>query len=106
MTRATRASPPQLYYAASRLVQYGAQPTSFRFRAGGTYSIAYNPNAACGSSTVTIANRATAALYNYTPYQPNAAALKNLTGSGDSCSSYGNRNFWRYYRTWFGSTGV
>lgn len=98
--------PSQLYYAASRLVQYGAQPTSFRFRAGGTYSIAYNPNAACGSSTVTIANRATAALYNYTPYQPNAAALANLTGAGDFCSSYGNRNFWRYYRTWFGSTGV
>lgn len=98
--------PSQLYYAASRLVQYGAQPASFRFRAGGTYSIAYNPNAACGSSTVTIANRATAALYNYTPYQPNAAALSNLYGTGDSCSSYGNRNFWRYYRTWFGSTGV
>lgn len=98
--------PSQLYYAASRLVQYGAQPASFRFRAGGTYSIAYNPNAACGSSTVTIANRATAALYNYTPYQPNAAALKNVSGAGDSCSSYGNRNFWRYYRTWFGSTGV
>lgn len=97
--------PSQIYFAASRLVQYGDQPASFRFRAGGTYSIAYNPNAACGASSVTIASRATAALYNYTPYQPNAAALANLNGSGDSCSSYGNRNFWRYYRTWFGTTG-
>ncbi|VEG29887.1 hypothetical protein [Actinomyces howellii] len=96
----------QVYYAASRLVQYGAQPTSFRFRAGGTYEIAYHPTASCGSSSVTITNRATAALYNYTPYQPNAAALANMQGSGDSCSSYGNRNFWRYYRLWFGSTGV
>ncbi|MDO4242229.1 MAG: hypothetical protein Q4C85_00435 [Actinomyces sp.] len=96
----------QIYYAASRLVQYGAQPASFRFRAGGTYDIAYHPTASCGSSSVTITNRATAALYNYTPYQPNAADLANMQGTGDACSSYGNRNFWRYYRLWFGSTGV
>ncbi len=96
----------QLYYGASRLVEYGANPGAFRYRAGGTYAIAYNPNASCGSATVTIANRATAALYNYTPYQPNAAALKNIQGTGDSCSSYGNRNFWRTYLTWFGTVGV
>lgn len=98
--------PSQLYYAASRLVQYGAQPASFTYRAGGTYTVAYNPSTACGGSVVVIRNRATAALYNYTPYQPNAASLANVSGSGDSCSTYGNRNFWRYYRTWFGSTGV
>src|SRR5690606_20979087 len=48
-------------------------------------------------------NEATAALYNYTPYTPNAAALANLYTTGDSCSSYGNRNFWAFYTDWFGS---
>jgi hypothetical protein len=42
-------------------------------------------------------------LYDYTPYTPNAAALNNLYGTGDACSSYGNRNFWRYYSDWFGN---
>ena len=46
----------------------------------------------CGTSSVYIQNQATAGLYNYTPYQPNAAALANLYGTGDSCSAYGNRN--------------
>ncbi len=96
--------PAQVYYAASRLVQYGEQPNSFNYRSGQTVAIPYFTNASCGSSTVTIANRATAALYNYTPYQPNAAALANMYGTGDSCSTYGNRNFWRYFTDWFGST--
>jgi hypothetical protein len=58
----------------------------------------------CGYSDVYIENKATAALYTYTPYQPNQAALNNLYGTGDSCSSYGNRNFWRMYNDWFGPT--
>jgi len=58
----------------------------------------------CGGSDVYIENRATAALYTYTPYQPNAAALANLYGTGDYCSAYGNRNFWRIYHDWFGMT--
>ena len=70
----------------------------------GLNTILWNPNAACGSSQVNIENGATSALYSYTPYRPNQAALDNLYGSGDSCSSYGNRNFWRYYTDWFGST--
>ncbi|SDN23809.1 hypothetical protein SAMN05216355_101362 [Actinomyces ruminicola] len=98
--------PSQIYYAASRLVQYGVQPTAFTYRAGQVTAVANNPSPGCGSQTVPILNRATAALYNYTPYVPNAAALNNMYGSGDSCSAYGNRNFWRYYRAWFGSTGV
>jgi hypothetical protein len=53
---------------------------------------------------VNIQTQATAGLYNYTPYQPNSAALANLSGTGDSCSAYGNRNFWRYFNDWFGST--
>lgn len=96
----------QVYYAASRYVEYGERPQAFRFQAGGTYDIAYSTTASCGTVKVRLANRATAALYNYTPYVPNAAALAHITSTGDSCSSYGNRNFWRNYVTWFGSTGV
>ena len=70
----------------------------------GNNTVQYNPNAACGSTVVNIENSATAALYTYTPYQPNQAALNNLYGLGDSCSAYGNRNFWRMYNDWFGST--
>ncbi len=69
----------------------------------GTQAVRYHPSASCGSKTVTIRNEATAALYNYTPYTPNSAALDNLYGTGNSCSSYGNRNFWRIYTDWFGS---
>lgn len=73
-------------------------------RQPGSNFIGYNPNAGCGGTTLNIRNYATAALYNYTPYQPNSAALANLGGTGDGCSSYGNRNFWVYYTNWFGST--
>lgn len=69
-----------------------------------THTIAYFPNnPSCGSKSVKVTNYATAALYNYTPYVPNAAALANLRGLGDGCSSYGNRNFWYYYYSWFGN---
>ena len=59
----------------------------------------------CGGAPVTIANMATASLYNYTPYQPNPASLAAYPGEGDRCSTYGNRNFFRMYQTYFGSTG-
>ncbi len=62
---------------------------------GGTY---------CGSSRVYIENRATSALYRYTPYQPNASALALGYGSGATCGAYGNRNFYLYFTDWFGST--
>ena len=58
----------------------------------------------CGGTTVNIQNRATQALYNYTPYQPNQASLDAGYGQGDSCSSHGNRNFYLYFTDWFGST--
>lgn len=58
----------------------------------------------CGGSNVYIESAATAALYTYTPYQPNQAALNNLYGTGDNCSAYGNRNFWRVFNNWFGPT--
>jgi hypothetical protein len=74
------------------------------YKKPGNNNILYNPNTGCGSSNVYIETMATAALYTYTPYQPNQAALNNLYGTGDGCSAYGNRNFWRIYNDWFGST--
>ncbi|HEY0965731.1 MAG TPA: hypothetical protein VGE13_04615 [Candidatus Saccharimonadales bacterium] len=65
--------------------------------------IQYSPNSSCGGSTVNIENRATQALYNYTPYQPNKAALDAGWGSAP-CGAYGNRNFYLYFTSWFGST--
>jgi hypothetical protein len=94
----------QVYMAALQFKRYAANPTGWNHIAGRVNSIRFHPNAACGSSSVFIQNQATAGLYNYTPYQPNAAALANLYGSGDGCSAYGNRNFWRIFTDWFGST--
>ena len=98
----------QVYWAAWQFKRYGNPPgTSNYFTwhpVGQVSQVQYNPNTACGSSGVLIQNAATAALYYYTPYQPNAAALANLYGTGDGCSSYGNRNFWTFYTDWFGST--
>jgi len=77
----------------------------WRYKKLGNNDILFqNSKPECGSSTVNITTRATAALYTYTPYQPNQAALNNLYGLGDGCSAYGNRNFWRIYNDWFGST--
>ena len=73
-------------------------------RQPGVQFVQYHPNSGCGGTSVNVQNYATAALYSYTPYQPNAAALANLGGTGDGCSSYGNRNFWRFYNDWFGPT--
>jgi hypothetical protein len=94
----------QVYNAARQLRNYGLAPERWNYRAGQINTILFHPNRDCGSSDVYIQNRATAALYNYTPYQPNAAAMNNLYGSGDNCSAYGNRNFWRLYTDWFGPT--
>lgn len=90
----------QVYKAAWQFKRYAAGGFTYRV---GANSILYHPNAACGRGTVQIRNQATANLYNYTPYQPNGAALANLYGTGDGCSSYGNRNFWRIFWDWFGS---
>ena len=95
----------QVYRAARQFKRYIAEPQNFNYAVGRTSFIAYQANnAGCGGTNVTIQNGATAALYNYTPYQPNAAALNNLYGTGDGCSAYGNRNFWRMFNDWFGPT--
>ena len=67
----------------------------------GNNYVQYHPNQACGGSVINIENRATSALYRYTPYQPNGALL---CGGSDGCSSYGNYNFYKYFTDWFGDT--
>lgn len=94
----------QVYVAARAFKYYAAHPADFNYRAGHDNFILYNPNTACGGANVFIQNQATANLYIYTPYQPNQAALNNLNGLGDSCSSYGIRNFWTMFHDWFGYT--
>jgi hypothetical protein len=100
----------QVYFAAKQLQRYGDPTSSFTWYPVGAWTAVRwypLPTAThpvdCGASAVFIENRATAALYYYTPYQPNAAALANMPGTGDSCSAYGNRNFWYFYWNWFES---
>jgi uncharacterized protein with LGFP repeats len=69
----------------------------------GNNYVQYNPSASCGGSVINIQNRATSALYRYTPYQPNAAALAAGWGTA-TCGAYGNRNFYNFFTDWFGST--
>ena len=94
----------QIYGAARQMQTYMEGKYFTWYAPGKTWNLLYHPNRACGTSPVFIANKATSALYYYTPYQPNAAALRAGYGSGDSCSSYGNRNFYNYFTDWFGST--
>lgn len=90
----------QVFNAARQYKLYKANPSSYQYRVG-TNVIQWHPNVSCGTSTVKIRNQATAGLYNYTPYRPNQAALDAGYAEGNSCSSYGNRNFYLYYRDWF-----
>lgn len=94
----------QVMNASFQFQLYARKPSNYRYKAYQTNFIQWSPVSGCGGSDVYITNQATAGLYNYTPYQPNSAALGNLYNSGDSCSAYGNRNFWRLYNDWFGST--
>ncbi|MDR6690420.1 hypothetical protein J2X55_001319 [Microbacterium sp. 1154] len=96
----------QVYYAARQFEVYRLNPTWWGYQSGRWNNILYNPNGGCGTQRVYIENQATAGLYIYTPYVPNQAALNNLYGTGDGCSAYGNRNFWRTFTDWFGSTRV
>jgi hypothetical protein len=92
-------------YGAARQFKIYAEGKYFTYYApGSTWNILYNPDRGCGTAPVTVQNTATAGLYYYTPYQPNAAAIRAGYGEGDGCSSYGNRNFYQYFTDWFGST--
>jgi hypothetical protein len=79
-----------------------ASPTWYTPYVIGNNYIQYNPDKSCGGSNVNIENRATQALYNYTPYQPNSGALNAGWGTAP-CGAYGNRNFYLYFTNWFGS---
>jgi Domain of unknown function (DUF4214) len=106
----------QVYHAAYQFIRYGmpkgtgpgtAYPTVFnRYPVGKSTTVRYSPNTKCGSRTVTIESKATAALYEYTPYTPDTSAINNMYGTGDSCASYGNRNFFRDFSDWFGSPSL
>lgn len=94
----------QLLRAAKQFRWYGNPEGSFTYwKPGRTVAMRFHPRSSCGTKSFVLQNQATANLYYYTPYTPNDAALNNLYGSGDSCSAYGNRNFWRFYHDWFGS---
>jgi hypothetical protein len=99
----------QISGSAWQFRDYLNNPGAFNYWIGNN-NIAYAPG--CAGSVVDIQNAATAALYIYTPYQPDANVLANTnpvgssypggTVSGDSCAAYGNRNFWWYFNSWFG----
>ncbi|WP_286302668.1 LGFP repeat-containing protein [Microbacterium suwonense] len=90
-------------YGAARQMQIYVEGRYFKWYAPGhTWNILYHPNGSCGTAPVYVENKATSALYYYTPYQPNGAALRAGYGEGDGCSSYGNRNFFQYFWDWFG----
>lgn len=93
-------------YGAARQLQVYMEGRYFTWYAPGkTWNILYSPSESCGRAPVYVANKATSALYYYTPYQPNAAAL--AAGYGEApCGAYGNRNFYNYFTDWFGSTRV
>lgn len=93
----------QVMTAAWQLNYYREHPNDYRYRPGRNVNIYYSPDYSCGTKSVYIENYATAGLYIYTPYTPNDAALANYPGTS-WCGSYGNRNFYMYFREWFGST--
>lgn len=81
-------------------------PSRVNYLEGATHDILWNvAQTGCGTTPVLVRNRATATLYTYTPYTPNAAAMASYPGTGDRCSAYGNRNFWFMFRKYFGGTG-
>jgi hypothetical protein len=94
----------QVYWAAWQLKRYANPPGTSEFFTsrpiGEPSQIAYNPQSSCGGADVTLTNLATAALYYYTPYQPNPATAAG--SNDDPCGAYGNLNFWRFYSAWFG----
>lgn len=94
----------QVWAAARQFQRYGQAPFTW-YPVGAVSNILYQANKPeCGTKAVYIKNRATAALYYYTPYTPNQAALSAGYGTGDACSAYGNRNFYQFFVDWFGST--
>lgn len=90
----------QVYYGARQMKRYGTDPGYKWIPVGKSHQRKYAPDPKCGTTSITIKNKATAALYYYTPYIANSAALN---GKNNKCSSTGNLNFHRIYTNWFGS---
>ena len=88
----------QIYGAAMQFQTYRLNPGAYQVVAGVPVQLAYSPDSACGTGELTVANQATAGLYDYTPYQPNAVAAHG----GNDCTSWGNWNFYGYFRSFFG----
>ncbi|WP_344756938.1 hypothetical protein [Gryllotalpicola koreensis] len=93
----------QLYSAAWQFREYANPHDHWSIRPG-TAKLRYSPEASCGESVVHIANQATASLYLYTPYQPDAHTKAHPDGPADRCAAYGNLNFFRLYNVWFGDS--
>lgn len=91
----------QVYYAARQMRVYEAYPERYLAAAQQSSAIKYAYPEECGAAEVFVENQATANLYNYTPYQPNEAALHGVRGE---CESPGNLNFYAYFNAWFGTT--
>ena len=98
----------QVTSAAWQFNQYMSNPSAYNFQGNVTRYIQFSPDTTCGGSNIFIKNSSTAALYNYTPYQPNTGSLNGLSdtspGGAATCGAYGNRNFWWYFNEWFGNT--
>lgn len=89
----------QIYWAASQFNRYRANPAEYAFQSGREQDIPFSVNKKCGAAPVYLRNSATAALYNYTPYQPNDNALAH--NYSDKCAQAGNANFYAYFKYWF-----
>ena len=91
----------QMMTAAWQLNYYKQHPNDYRYFIGWN-DIQYSTDPTCGTKHVYIQNIATLSLYIYTPYTPNDASLAAYPGQAP-CGSYGNRNFFQYFKEWFGN---
>ncbi|MBV7363057.1 hypothetical protein KRX54_01225 [Actinomycetaceae bacterium TAE3-ERU4] len=89
----------QVYYAARQFARYPLQPERYSYRSGKSAKFQYNYDKSCGSVKLTPRNNATAALYNYTPFPP---LPDTLEGNAGECETWGNLNFYMFYKAWFG----
>lgn len=96
----------QVYGAAWQFKRYGVGGDFDWYPVGQVSAIAYNTDASCGTKQVAVWNKATAALYYYTPYTPNAASLASYPLAGDACSAYGIRNFWMLLNAWYATSSA
>lgn len=90
----------QMMLAAWQLNYYKEHPNDYRYKLGWN-NLQYSTIPSCGTKSVYIENIATLSLYIYTPYTPNDGALNAYPGTAP-CGAYGNRNFFAFFKEWFG----